>query len=81
MSNGLVADVYLLATSAELHFDDPTTLLLNSLLFSEPAVVGNPLGEEGVLQLSLRSHLFRAGDAGSDFEQPHETQLPSPEQM
>ena len=53
MSNGLVADVYLLATSAELHFDDPTTLLLNSLLFSEPAVVGNPLGEESVLQLAL----------------------------
>ena len=81
MNNGLVADVYLLATSAELHFDDPTTLLLNSLLFSEPAVVGNPLGEEGVLQFALRPHLFRAGNAGGDFEQPHGSQLPRPEQM
>ena len=76
-----VADVHLLATGAELNLDDPSTLLLNSLLLSEPAVVGNPLGEEGVLQLALRPHLFRAGDAGGDFEQPHKTQLPRPEQM
>ena len=76
-----VTDVDLLATGAELNLDDPSTLLLNSLLLSEPAVVGNPLGEEGVLQLTLRPHLLRAGNAGGDFEQPHETQLPRPEQM
>ena len=43
-------------------------LLLNPLLLSEPAVVGDPLGKKGVLQFSLRPHLFRAGDAGGDFE-------------
>ena len=76
-----VTDVDLLATGAELNLDDPSTLLLNSLLLSEPALVRNPLGEEGVLQFSLRPHLFRTGDAGGDFEQPHGAQLPRPEQM
>ena len=76
-----VADVDLLATGAELNLDDASTLLLNSLLLSEPAVVRNPLGEEGVLQFALRPHLFRTGDAGGDFEQPHGAQLPRPEQM
>ena len=76
-----VADVHLLATGAELNLDDPSTLLLNSLLLSEPALVRNPLGEEGVLQFALRPDLFRTGDAGGDFEQPHGAQLPRPEQM
>ena len=76
-----VTDVDLLAAGAELHFDDASALFLNPLLFSEPAVVGNPLGEEGVLQFALRPNLLRAGDAGGDFEQPHGAQLPRPEQM
>ena len=66
-----VADVHLLAAGAELHLDDASTLFLDALLFSEPAVVGDPLGEEGVLQLPLGPHLFRAGNAGSDFEEAH----------
>ena len=73
MRSDSVADVHLLPAGAELHLDDPAPLLLDSLLFSEPAFVGNPLGEEGVLQLALRPHLFWAGDAGGDFEQPHGT--------
>ena len=44
-----VADVDLLIAGAELHFDDSSSLLLDALLFSKPAVVGDPLGEEGVL--------------------------------
>ena len=76
-----VTDVDLLATGTELNLDDPTTLLLNSLLLCKPALVRNPLGEEGVLQFALRPHLFRTGDAGGDFEQPHGAQLPRPEQM
>ena len=44
-----VADVDLLTPGAELQLDDAATLLLDALLFSEPAVVGHPLGEEGVL--------------------------------
>ena len=76
-----VTDVDLLATGAELNLDDASTLFLNSLLLSEPTVVRNPLGEEGVLQFALRPNLLRAGDAGGDFEQPHGAQLPRPEQM
>ena len=76
-----VADVDLLTPGAELHLDDAATLLLDSLLLSEPALVRHPLGEEGVLQFALRPHLFRAGDAGGDFEQPHGPQWPKPEQM
>ena len=76
-----VTDVDLLATGAEFNLDDPSTLFLNSLLLSEPALVRNPLGKEGVLQFALRPHLFGAGDAGGDFEQPHGAQLPRPEQM
>ena len=76
-----VSDVDLLPAGAELHLDDAPTLLLDALLFSEPAVVWNPLGEEGVLQFALRPNLLRAGDAGGDFEQPHGAQLPRPEQM
>ena len=76
-----VADVDLLTPGAELHLDDAATLFLDALLFSEPAVVGHPLGEEGVLQFSLRPHLFRTGEASGDFEQPHGAQLPRPEQM
>ena len=76
-----VADVDLLTPGAELHLDDAAALLLDALLFSEPTVVGHPLGEEGVLQFALRPNLFRTGDAGGDFEQPHGAQLPRPEQM
>ena len=76
-----VADVDLLTPCAEFHLDDAAPLLLDSLLLSEPAVVRHPLGEEGVLQFALRPHLFRARDAGGDFEQPHGAQLPRPEQM
>ena len=76
-----VADVDLFDAGAEFHLDDASALLLNALLFSEPAVVGNPLGEEGVLQFALRPNLFGAGDASGDFEQPHGAQLPRPEQM
>ena len=76
-----VSDVDLLPAGAELHLDDAPTLFLDALLFSEPAVVRNPLGKEGVLQFALRPNLLRAGDAGGDFEQPHGAQLPRPEQM
>ena len=54
-----VTDVDLLATGEELNLNNASTLLLNSLLLSEPAVVRNPLGEEGVLQFALRPHLFQ----------------------
>ena len=76
-----VANVDLTATGTELNFDNASTLLLDPLLFSEPAVVRHPLGEEGVLEFALRPNLFRAGDASGDFEQPHGAQLPRPEQM
>jgi hypothetical protein len=76
-----VADVDLLTPGAEFHLDNASTLFLDALLLSEPAVIGNPFGEEGVLQFALRPNLFRAGDAGCDFEQPHGAQLPRPEQM
>ena len=76
-----VTNVDLLTAGAELHLDNASTLFLDPLLFSEPAVVGNPLGEEGVLQFALRPNLLRAGDASGDFEQPHGAQLPRPEQM
>ena len=76
-----VANVDLTATGAEFNLDDASTLLLDALLLSEPAVIGHPLGEEGVLEFALRPNLFRAGDAGGDFEQPHGAQLPRPEQM
>ena len=45
----LVTDVDLSASGAEFHLDDASPLLLDALLFSEPAVVGDPLGKEGVL--------------------------------
>ena len=76
-----VAYVDLLTSGAEFHLDNAATLLLDSLLLSEPAVVRHPLGEEGVLQFALRPNLLRTGDAGGDFEQPHGAQLPRPEQM
>ena len=66
MERSSVADVDLLTPGAELHLNDAATLLLDALLFSEPAVVGHPLGEEGVLQFALRPNLFRAGNAGGD---------------
>ena len=47
---GSITDVHLTTTCAEFNLDDSATLLLDSLLFSEPAVVRNPLREEGVLQ-------------------------------
>ena len=66
-----VADVDLTASGAQFNFDNAPTLFLDSLLLSEPAVIRNPLREEGVLQLALRPNFFRARNASSDFEQPH----------
>ena len=76
-----VSDVDLTATGAELNLDDAPTLLLDSLLLGEPALVGHPFGEKSVLQFALGPNLLRTRNAGGDFEQPHGTQLPSPEQM
>ena len=44
-----VADIDLTATGAQFDLDDAAALFLDSLLLSEPAVIGNPLREEGVL--------------------------------
>jgi hypothetical protein len=53
MRSWLIPNVDLTATRTKFNFDDAATLLLDALLFSEPALVGNPLGEKGVLQLTL----------------------------
>ena len=81
MISDSVSDVDLTATGAEFNLDDAPALFLDPLLFCEPAVVGHPFGEEGVLQFALGPDLFRTRNAGCDFEQPHGTQLPRPEQM
>ena len=77
----LIADVDLKTSCAKFNFNNPSTLLLNTLLFSEPAVVRNPLREEGILQFALCPYLLRTGNTGGYFEHPHGIQLPSPEQM
>jgi len=55
----------------QFNLQDLATLLHDSLLFSKPAFEGNPLREEGVLQLALATALLGAGNAGRDFEQAH----------
>ena len=66
-----VAHIGLQATGGQFHLDDLSTLFHDPLLLSEPAVVGNPLGEVGVLNLPLGPDFFRAGDASSDFKETH----------
>jgi len=66
-----IAHIHVLTTSAKLNFQDLSALLHDPLLFSKPAVVRDPLGEEGVLKLPLGTYLFRARNAGSDFEEAH----------
>ena len=66
-----VADALLTTASNKLNLEDFSSLLHDSLLFSEPALERHPLGEEGVLQLALGTGFLRAGDAGRDFEQAH----------
>jgi hypothetical protein len=67
----LIADIGLPATGDQLNLDDFSALFHDPLLLSEPAVVGNPLGEVGVLNLPLGPDFFRAGDASSDFKETH----------
>jgi hypothetical protein len=66
-----VADVHLGATSCQFNFEDLAPLFHDPLLLSKPTLVGNPLGEVGVLKLTLGAAFFGAGDAGCDFEQTH----------
>ena len=69
--NQLNSDVLLTFACSKLNLQDLAPLFHNSLLFCEPAIKGNPLGEVGVVDVPLRSGFFRAGDAGCDLEETH----------
>jgi hypothetical protein len=66
-----VAHILLTTSRGQLNLEDLSALLHNPLLFSEPTVIGHPLGEIGVLEFPLTAHILRARDAGRDLEETH----------
>ena len=57
--------------SRELNLQDLASLFHDSLLFSKPTIIRDPLSEVGVMDLPLGAGFLRAGDAGCDLEETH----------
>ena len=70
-SNPLNPYILLAFASNQLNLQDLPPLFHDALLFSEPAIKGNPLGEVGVMDFPLGAGFFRAGNAGCDLEETH----------